>query len=279
MKTQFLHFKNKKLAYDDTGKGPLVICLPSLGDVRSEYRFMVPALAQAGYRVVTMDLRGMGESSAQWSSYSVTNMGADVLQLIHHLDAGPAVIIGTSKSAGSAVWAAVEEPESVNGLLLISPVTRDITDVMPMWVAKPLFTFLFLPPWGRWIWKKYFPTLYPSQKPDDFTAYLDDLIDNLKEPGRLASVRKMTTSSNRASGERLDKVQAPVRIIMGSKDPNFKDPEKEAKYLCGLMHGQYHLIQYVGHYPHAEVPGTTNPLVLTFLRTLKKNQKEHAAQS
>ncbi|HKI47361.1 MAG TPA: alpha/beta hydrolase [Balneolales bacterium] len=279
MKTHFLHIENKKLAYDDTGTGPLIICLPSLGDVRSEYRFMVPALKRAGYRVVTMDLRGMGESSAHWSSYSVADMGADVLQLIHHLDAGPAVIIGTSKSAGSAVWAAVEEPDSVNGLILIGPVTRDITDVMPLWAAKLLFTFLFLPPWGRWIWEKYFPTLYPSQKPDDFQTYLNNLTANLKEPGRLASVRKMTTSSNRASAERLDKVKVPVEIIMGSRDPDFKDPEKEAIYLSGLVHGEYHIIQYVGHYPHAEVPDTTNPLILSFLRTLKMNQKEHAAQS
>jgi len=233
METQFFHINNKKLAYDDTGDGPLVICLPSLGDIRSEYRFMVPA----GYRVVTMDLRGMGESSAHWSSYSVADMGADVLQLIHYLDAGPAVIVGTSKSAGSAVWAAVEEPDSVKGLILIGAVTRDIADIMPIWVAKLLFTLLFLPPWGRWIWKKYYPTLYPSQKRDDFQTYLEKLMANVKEPGRLASIRKMTTSSNQASGERLDKVQVPVEIIMGGKDPDFKDPEKEAIYLNGLLKG------------------------------------------
>lgn len=279
METQFFHINNKKLAYDDTGNGPLVICLPSLGDIRSEYRFMVPALKQAGYRVVTMDLRGMGESSAHWSSYSVADMGADVLRLIHHLDAGPAVIIGTSKSAGSAVWAAVEELDSVHGLVLIGAVTRDITDVIPLWAAKLLFTLLFLPPWGRWIWKKYYPTLYPSQKPDDFETYLDKLMTNIKEPGRLASIRKMTTSSNQASGERLDKVQVPVEIIMGGKDPDFKDPEKEAKYLSRLLKGEYHIIPGVGHYPHAEVPETTSPLIISFLQSFHKISKEYATES
>lgn len=279
MKIQFLNIGNKHLAYDDAGSGPLVICLPSLGDVRSEYRFLVPVLKEEGYRVVTMDLRGMGESSAHWSSYNVADMGSDVLKLIHHLEAGPAVIIGTSKSAGSAVWAANEEPDSVNGLILISPVARDITDIMPLWVAKILFSLLFLSPWGRLIWKKYYPTLYPSKKPEDFQTYLNDLINNLKESGRLTSVRKMTTSSNRESAKRLDKVLVPVKIIMGNKDPDFKDPEKEAKYLNNLLKGSYHIIPGVGHYPHAEVPDITSPLILSFLKSLNNNKKIYAETS
>ncbi len=274
MKTQFLSIGNNKLAYDDTGSGPLVVCLPSLGDVRSEYRFLVPVLKESGFRVVTMDLRGMGESSAHWPGYSVSDMGSDVLKLIQFLDAGPATIIGTSKSAGSAVWAAAESPEWVNGLILISPVARDITEMMPIWVAKILFTVLFLKPWGRFIWKKYFPTLFPAKKPADFKTYMDSLMSNLKETGRLKSIRKMTTSSNRASEERLDKVNTPVQIIMGSKDPDFKNPEKEAQYLNLSLNGETHIIPDAGHYPHAEMPDIAGPMITTFLSSLKK-QKAH----
>src|ERR1700741_3768882 len=63
--TQFLKLPDGQIAYDDPGgSGPLVICVPGLGDMRAQYRFLAPKLAAAGFRVVTMDLRGQGESSA-----------------------------------------------------------------------------------------------------------------------------------------------------------------------------------------------------------------------
>ncbi len=58
MNTQFLKRPEGAIAYDDTGSGPLVVCAPSMGDVRGEYRFLASQLVTAGHRVVTMDLRG-----------------------------------------------------------------------------------------------------------------------------------------------------------------------------------------------------------------------------
>ena len=40
-----------------------------MGDLRSVYRFTVPALVDAGYRVATMDLRGHGDSDDSFSTF------------------------------------------------------------------------------------------------------------------------------------------------------------------------------------------------------------------
>ena len=66
MNTEYLTVDAGRLAYDDQGSGPLVICIPSMGDMRQEYRFLAPLLVEAGYRVVTLDVRGHGESSVKW---------------------------------------------------------------------------------------------------------------------------------------------------------------------------------------------------------------------
>ncbi|WP_017725851.1 alpha/beta fold hydrolase [Halalkalibacterium ligniniphilum] len=77
MSTQSLTLPNGRIAFEDTGgKGPLVICVPGLGDLRQEYRFLAPQLFDAGFRVVTMGLRGHGESSVGWSDYSCLQKGA-----------------------------------------------------------------------------------------------------------------------------------------------------------------------------------------------------------
>ena len=110
METQFLQRPDGKIAYDDQGNGPLVVCVPSMGDVRGEYRFLLPQLTAAGNRAVSIDVRGHGESSTGWPDYSVAGVGSDLLALIDRLDAGPAVIVGDSMAGGAAVWAAAEAP-------------------------------------------------------------------------------------------------------------------------------------------------------------------------
>src|SRR5271170_3145456 len=78
--THFLKLPDGQIAYDDTGgTGPLVICVPGLGDMRQQYRLLAPKLAAAGFRVVTMDLPGHGESSVGWPEYSPASVGAVIL--------------------------------------------------------------------------------------------------------------------------------------------------------------------------------------------------------
>lgn len=265
MSVQFFPNVNGQLAYEDTGSGPLVICLPSIGDVRGEYRFLAPQLVAAGYRVIQADLRGQGESSPVWDEYSVEVLGRDLLALIHHLDAGPAIVIGTSMSAAAGVWASVETPAAISALVLIGPAVHGI--VSPG--NKLFYRTLFARPWGPSVWTKYYTTLYPTHKPDDFNEYVDALKGNLQEKGRLESALGLMLAPKTASAERLSQVQIPVRVIMGSKDPDFKDPTAEARWVADQLHGEYHIIESAGHYPHAEMPEITGPLVIEFLRALQ----------
>ena len=94
--THVLSRPGGRLAYDDTGSGPLVVCVPGMGDLRSEYRLLAPRLEAAGHRVVTLDLRGHGESDATFDDHERTTVGDDVVALLDRLDAGPAHLVGTS---------------------------------------------------------------------------------------------------------------------------------------------------------------------------------------
>ena len=72
--TEFLTVDDGTIAYDVTGSGPLVVLAHGLGDSRAAYRFLVPQLAAAGYRVAAVDLRGCGESSADWPAFTRTDI-------------------------------------------------------------------------------------------------------------------------------------------------------------------------------------------------------------
>ena len=103
--TEHLSLAGGTLAYDVIGDGPLVVLAHGIGDSRHSYRFVAPALAAAGYRVASVDLRGCGESSATWDGYSRTDIGGDLVALVRHLG-GPAVVVGHSIGGGAATVAA-----------------------------------------------------------------------------------------------------------------------------------------------------------------------------
>jgi pimeloyl-ACP methyl ester carboxylesterase len=263
--TLYLDRGEGTIAYDRAGTGPLVICVPSMGDLRAEYRFLVPDLLASGHTVVTMDVRGHGESSADWSDYTVAGVGSDILALAKTLNAGPATIVGDSMAGGAAIWAAAEAPDAVAALVLIDPIVRDMGGGGLLSLLLPV---LFADPWGPTMWGWYYSTLYPKFKPDDFPEYTEHLRDNLHEPGRMNALRRMMAASKAASEARVSRVKAPAVIVMGTRDPDFRDPAAEARWLGDQLHANVNMIDGAGHYPHVEIPEETSDVILSFLRTV-----------
>lgn len=265
--TRFLDRPSGRIAYDDRGNGPLVVMVPGLGDVRAEYRFLAAKLVDAGYRAVTMDLRGHGESSTGWPDYSCTALGQDIVALLEHLDAGPAILIGTSMGAGAVAWAAAEAPEQSAGLVLIGPFVRDV----PPWsklkgaIQMLMIKVALAGPWAARVWGSYYDALYPTSKPADLDDYRSALVRKLGQPGRIAALKGMIYASKADVAARLGDVRAPTLVIMGTKDPDFANPAGEAKIVADLLSGEVLMIEGAGHYPHAEMPEVASPPILNFL--------------
>jgi pimeloyl-ACP methyl ester carboxylesterase len=264
LQTQFLDVSGGRLAYDVTGPddAALVVCVAGMGDIRQAFRFTTPRLVQAGYRVACMDQRGHGDSSSGWGSYGSPATGDDMLALTRHLG-GPAAIIGHSSSAAAALWAAAEEPEMVSALVLLGPFARQRELSAMLRFALAAVTSRAA------IWSRvYYPTMYKAPKPADFRAYVRALQENLREPGRMAATRG-AMSRQAECFDRVADVRAPVRIVMGTKDPDFPDPAAEAAYAQRLIGSHTEttlaMIDGAGHYPHAELPDATASAVLPFL--------------
>jgi pimeloyl-ACP methyl ester carboxylesterase len=262
--TQFLKLPDGQIAYDDTGgAGPLVICVPGLGDMRRQYRFLAPKLAAAGFRVVTMDLPGQGESSVDWPAYSPAIVGADIVAMIRHLGASKAFIVGNSMAGGSAVWAAAEIPDRVAGIVMIDPFTR----VIP--TSSFLLAFLkvaMMRPWGPSFWSMYYGSLYKTAPPADLDSYRAALVANLKEPGRIEATGALVFSSQAPCEARIPEVRAPVLVVMGTKDSDFDDPAAEADWVATHLHGKKLMVDGAGHYPHVEYPDIVAHAVVDFVK-------------
>ncbi|MDP3896208.1 MAG: alpha/beta hydrolase [Mesorhizobium sp.] len=265
--TQFLSTEGGQIAFEDTGgNGPVVLAIPGMGDLRSEYRFLRPALVQAGYRVITMDARGFGETSAKWSDYSARAVGRDAVAVLKHRGAGPATILGNSFAAGSALWAAQDSPEQVSGAVLLGPILRDLD---PTFIQKLSLKIGFAGPWRVGFWTMYWDSLFPAKKPADHAEIKAAITRNLREPGRMEALIAMLGLSKADTAAILDKSKVPALIVMGTKDPDFKDAVEEARMLAGKLDAETMIVDGAGHYPHTEMPDLVSPRIVAFLDGLR----------
>ena len=88
------------------------------------HRPLAKALAARGYRVVSLDLLGHGDSDkpTDMTAHSMQLYGAQVLGLLDHLAVDQAVVFGTSLGANTALELAAIAPERVRGMVIEMPV-------------------------------------------------------------------------------------------------------------------------------------------------------------
>lgn len=253
--TQYLDRPGGRIAYDDTGgTGPVVLCIPGIGDLRSEYRHLRPLLVAAGHRVVTMDLRGHGDSSVGWDEIAADHVGRDVVALLDALAVERAVVLGCSLGAAAAVWAAAERPDAVRGLGLLGPFVRD--------VPAPWWQSLLIGLVNAWTWPGFVAKAHASGGPEDLDQHVAAIRSNLREPGRSRAVRAMLRASKDPCEARLPEVTATTVVVMGGADPDFPDPAAEADLVARRLHGTAVVLDGLGHYPHAEDAPTVAALVV-----------------
>jgi pimeloyl-ACP methyl ester carboxylesterase len=264
------------IAYDLEGHGPLVILAHGMGDSRHSYRFVAPQLVAAGYRVANVDIRGCGNSSAEWASYTRADIAGDLVAVARQLG-GPAVIVGQSISGGAATIAAATAPELITGVVELAPFTRkqsvDLGGLLrnrrhragTLQLARVMMSGSLKG------WLDYLDLAIPA-KPVDWSTERARIESELSKPERMAALRAMTKTTPADAGARLGDVQCPVLIVEGSADPDWADPRAEGERIVADLPeglGELAVIDGAGHYPHTETPAELLALLLPFLgRTL-----------
>lgn len=261
------------IAFDVTGTGPLVVLAHGMGDSRHSYRFIVPELVAAGYRVANVDIRGCGDSSTGWASYERTDIAGDLVAVVRHLG-GPAVIVGQSISGGAATIAAATASDVIVGIVELAPFTRkqsfDLVGVLRNKHVRAGMTQLTKVIMSGSLkgWMSYLDIAIPT-KPADWVEERARIETALTRPDRIKVLHAMTKTSPVDAGNHLAGVRCTVLIVEGSADPDWADPRAEgAKIINDLPDGlgTLEVIDGAGHYPHTETPAEVLALLLPFLR-------------
>jgi pimeloyl-ACP methyl ester carboxylesterase len=113
-----------KLAYYDSGGGapgePPIVLLHGATFRAEDWENIFPRLATR-YRVIAYDARGHGKSGRA-ASYAIDALADDLLRVIDTVAGGPAIVIGHSLGAATALVAAAQRPAAIRALVLEEPV-------------------------------------------------------------------------------------------------------------------------------------------------------------
>jgi len=106
--------------YERAGRGRPVILLHAFAVTGAIWFPQVPALTAAGYDVICVDQRGHGQSSAPPGPYTIPQMANDIHQLIAQLKLDRACVVGLSMGGRVAMRLALDHPQDVVALALVS---------------------------------------------------------------------------------------------------------------------------------------------------------------
>ena len=122
----------------ESGSGPLAICCHGWPELGYSWRHQIPALADAGYRVVVPDMRGFGqtEAPAEISQYSILHMVGDIVGLVRALGEQEAVVIGHDWGAPVAWHCAMLRPDVFRKVIAMSVPHRARGPAPPLTILR-----------------------------------------------------------------------------------------------------------------------------------------------
>jgi pimeloyl-ACP methyl ester carboxylesterase len=120
-----------EIHYEDHGAGQPVVLIHGYPLSGRGWDKQVPALLKAGYRVITYDRRGFGQSSQPVTGYDYDTFAADLAALLDHLDLHDAVLVGHSMGTGE-VTDRTQPATYPNGRIL----TDDVYSLRFAWLTN-----------------------------------------------------------------------------------------------------------------------------------------------
>jgi pimeloyl-ACP methyl ester carboxylesterase len=117
------------------GAGPLIVLLPSRGRDSEDYDEVAQGLAQAGFRVLRPQPRGIGKSSGALQNLTLHDYARDIASVIRHYG-GPAVIVGHAYGNWVARMTAVDHPALVRGVVIAAAAAKKYPPELSVAVTK-----------------------------------------------------------------------------------------------------------------------------------------------
>jgi epoxide hydrolase 4 len=271
-----------RLHYVEAGKGPLVVLLHGFPEFWYSWRSQIPALAEAGFRVVAADMRGynLSDKPRGVKPYSTDILARDVARLIEACGEPRASVVGHDWGAGVAWTFAMLYPHHLERLGILNvphPITMQRGLRTRRQLRKSWYIFFFQLPLLPEAWSragKYRlvraalrrdPVNRDAFSADDVERY----VEAIARPGALTASINYYRAFLRYGWQlrkRMRRIDAPVLVIWGEQD-RYLGRELAEPDPAWVPNARVERVANASHWVQNDQPQRVNELLIEFLQS------------
>jgi 3-oxoadipate enol-lactonase len=263
-----LPLAGRRLYYDLSGPeaGPAVCITHSLASDGGSWAEQVPALLEAGFRILRLDMRGHGGSDPVTGDYTMSALAGDVASALDALGLDRVHYIGLSIGGMIGQAFALEHGDRLlsalwSDTLPASPAARAAWDER-MGIVRRANS---LGPIAEATMERWFTETFRTKNPGRWQQIRDTIVGTTPAGylGCSAAILDFDFVP------RLASLRLPVLVVCGSDDPG--TPAAENRRLAGLVPGaRYEEIAGMRHFPNVEAPADFNRIMLGWLEAQRR---------
>jgi 3-oxoadipate enol-lactonase len=256
-----ISLRDIEINYQEEGSGFPLILIHGLNGDLTGWALVMPAFA-GHYRTIALDVRGHGRSGKPDQPYSIRQFSEDLREFLHQLRVPKAHILGLSMGGAIAQQFALDHPEKIRSLLLVS-------------------TFSYVDEQAR----QAFSRLSQSLSAGGYPAFFDEVVKLAftpeyirANPGPISELKEKRIKINSPAAigratdaclafnlkEEISEIALPTLIVSGRED--IFTPIHLAEQIHRSIRGsEWKIIEGVGHNLYIEKAPQLTQLALEFL--------------
>lgn len=259
----YIQLNNINFYYEVEGEGFPLVLIAGLSRDNSNWNLVRGDLAKK-FKIIMLDNRSVGRSEAPAASYSIAEMGEDIVRLLDHLHISKAHFLGHSMGGAVAQTIAHQHPNYVEQLIISHSLIKA--------TSRTLF------------WMHHCAALYDANKSPEETIpvtapwiFSNHFFKDPKNIEQLIAIRKSYSYPQSARGYRqqmeaieifdstlwVDQLSVPTCIIAGKED--ILAPAEQSYEMHQRIKNSRFILQEGAHAPMFEAPEAYTEDVLKFL--------------
>jgi len=268
----FLTADGASIYYETRGVGSPLLLISGMGADHRAWDELLPELEKS-YTCIAYDHRGVGNSTPRQADFSIRDLAADACELLDACGAEQANVIGISMGGAVAQELAINHPDKVLGLVLVSTwaradAYRRVFGECRMRAAGTLDRNAFWKEHLLWCYSREFY----RENPQKVEAICRALADTRQDTQDL--IRQHRANLQHDTVDRLRWISAPTLIVAGKQD--ISTPPELAEVLhAGIAGSRLAVLDRCGHSLTSEAPARFSAAALAFLHSLAAGRQGH----
>ena len=270
---------DRPIAYHEAGTGEeTVVLIHGLGSNLALWRETIPALSE-NFRVLALDLPGYGLSGKDEVPGTMDFFSDTVVQFMNTHGVDRAHVVGLSMGGHVALTVALDHPERLDRLVLVSPAgIETFTDQQGV-ALKSVYTPQAILAAPEAALQQNIAMNFASYDPERFGWLLEQRLALTALPDAAAyataNARSVAGMLDAPVAHRLDDIAAPTLVLYGTEDalipnamlnPHLTTADVAEEAAERIPNATLDLIKDAGHLPQLEQPEVVNQHLMTFLR-------------